>query len=245
MDARRYRYIYINEEKHWWYQGRRFLLYRLISKFKKPPSKLLDIGCGGGYTLYLLSRFGKVFGVDISKQSINFCKKRGFKNIRLVNPNKPLPFKKGGFNLITCLDVLEHIEDDRGYLKHLYSMLSKNGSIVIFVPAFPILWGKLDEKSHHKRRYLKKNLEQMVYSAGFKIEKTNYFNSIFFIPILLIRIAQRFPLLNKLSAGIDPKVNSLLVNNILTVLFKLDVLLALHFRLPFGASIFIIAKKIR
>lgn len=243
MEEKRYRLIYEIEKIHWWYQGRTRLLVDLVHRSilpKKP--RILDFGCGTGSNLQILNGFGRAYGVDSEKLAIRFCRKRGLKRVKLIKANSPLPFKKDFFDLVTCLDVLEHIEKDFLVLKDFRRILKPEGSLIIFVPANQNLWGELDLRSHHVRRYSKKSLEELVSRSGFEIEESRYFNFIYFVPIFLVRIAQKFSFRKANSWGVDPVVQSQAVNKIAGLIFALDVWSARFINAPFGVSLYIKAR---
>ena len=90
----------------------------------------MDIGCGTGKNLVCFSEFAEAFGIDTSEEAIKFCKMRGLKNLLLQNSSEEISreniFGKS-FDLITMLDVLEHIEKDLQYLKTISNWLSDEG----------------------------------------------------------------------------------------------------------------------
>jgi SAM-dependent methyltransferase len=245
MEKIRYQQIYDHEKEHWWYKGRRELLLKIVSSIgKNKNQKILDIGCGAGFNLVKLGKFGKASGVDVSREAIHFCRKRGLKNIHLIRAGK-YPFPDKSFNLITCLDVLEHIDKDSRELVNFRKKLAPQGKIVIFVPAFSALWGKLDEKSRHFRRYTKSQLKTKLSRAGFKVEKIGYFGFLFFLPILLVRLIQRLPFGKNNQWGVEPHIRSFGMNRILSAVFTFDVALSYRIPFPFGSSIFLIASNDR
>ena len=77
---------------------------------------------------------------------------------------------------VVCLNVLEHIEDDRRVLAELYRAIEPGGVVVVLVPAHPALYSDLDRNLGHFRRYTRELLEQRFRDAGFVIEKSRYFN---------------------------------------------------------------------
>jgi SAM-dependent methyltransferase len=77
---------------------------------------------------------------------------------------------------ITCINVLEHIEQDVAALKHMKHFLRKGGKVVIFVPALPEIYGTLDSLVDHHRRYTKKTLKTALENAGFTIKAGYYMN---------------------------------------------------------------------
>lgn len=244
MQLERYQQIFLYENKHWWYRGRRKLLATICkSTLKNKNIKILDFGCGPGSTIKLLHTFGKVYGVDIEPQVVDYCKQKGMENIKIIENNKKLPFTSNSFDMITCMDVLEHIDREENTLNELKRLLKKDGLLVITVPAFPILWGKLDEHSHHLRRYTKKNFITILQKSGFKINKLTYFNYLFFFPIMAIRLFQRSFFGTSNNWGVDPIVKNTFINTIITIVFYIDVLSSLKLNPPFGVSLCAIVKK--
>jgi SAM-dependent methyltransferase len=86
------------------------------------------------------------------------------------------------------LNVLEHIEDDRGTLSVLYSKLKPGGRLFVYVPAFALLFSSMDRKIGHHRRYHKRDLLRMSRRAGFTIERVEYADSLGFFATLLYKL---------------------------------------------------------
>lgn len=110
-----YPLLYELEESHWWYVGRR----RIIASFVKDicaqiidrQPRILDVGCGTGANLKTLSEFGDAEGVDVSPDALEFCLERGLTNVKL-GAAEDLPYESGTFDLVTALDVVEHLDND-------------------------------------------------------------------------------------------------------------------------------------
>lgn len=244
MISKRYEQMYQNEKMHWWYAGRRVLLASLIRTLQLPQSsQIVDIGCGTGFTLSLLSRYGKVTGVDKAESALAFCRKRGFTHVKKTD-GKTLPFKKTAFDLVTCLDILEHIENENELLSEIKRVLKPLGYLIIFVPAFPFLWSDLDIRSQHYRRYDLKKLKSILKSSGFNVAHIGYFNYLFFIPILLVRLWQKVNFGKKKNSwGLDPVIGSNVLNKLLSIFFNFDVWSAPKLHPPFGVSMYAICKN--
>ncbi len=238
MDKSLFDLFYRIENYHWWCLGRKEIIHFLLKKYvKNKRNKILDIGCGTGGMLEMLKEFGDVKGVDVSTDAIKFSRKY-FKNAIFKGrlPNE-IPFQNSSFDLISLLDVLEHTEDDLKSLKKVYDLLKDKGVLVLTVPAYKLLWNDLDLMSGHKRRYVSLNLKKKVQKAGFKVQKISYFNSLLFPIVALIK---------RFKKG-DPKSEFLLlpptINSLLKKIFSIEKYIILKSRIPFGASIILIAKK--
>jgi SAM-dependent methyltransferase len=86
------------------------------------------------------------------------------------------------FESCILVNVLEHVEDDAGMLWHLQDLLKPKGSLLLFVPALPVLYGTLDALVHHHRRYTKASLRRVVEGAGFLVEHLRYFDVLGAVP---------------------------------------------------------------
>jgi SAM-dependent methyltransferase len=84
--------------------------------------------------------------------------------------------KNQTFDTVICLNVVEHLADDRGALLNIRSVLDANGRAIILVPCGPSLYGTLDEVLGHHRRYTRKTLEELVVKADLKLEQMLEFN---------------------------------------------------------------------
>ncbi len=232
---------HILEDTHWWFRGRRDIIFRLIEKADK-NSKILEVGCSGGPLLkYLIDKgFNNVYGIDISKKAIVYCKKRRLNNVFAIDGTKT-KFKDNYFDIIISSDLLEHIKNDYKALSEWNRILKQGGKLIIFVPAFSFLWSKHDEANYHHKRYSKLELIKLIKNANFQIEKSSYWNFILFFLSSILKIIQRIK--NKKSDHLF-EVNPIL-NNILILILKLENQIIKKFNLPFGISVFVIVKKIK
>ena len=172
------------EGNHWWFVGRRAILEEFLrqitqnpkSKIKNP--KFLDVGCGTGANLEMLANFGTAEGVDVSDDALEFCKAKGLKAHKGLAES--LPFADESFDVVTALDVVEHLDDDVAGLKEMHRVLKTGGKTLIFVPAFMWLWGVQDDISNHRIRYTKKQITDRLNLAGFEIERATFANWTFF-----------------------------------------------------------------
>ena len=107
------------EDEYWWYRGRRRIVVDVEAGLRLPPqAQILDAGCGSGRNMVELSKFGTAVGLEPSERGAEVRGARGVGEV-VVATIDTMPFEAGRFDLITCLDVLEHIEDDREALREL------------------------------------------------------------------------------------------------------------------------------
>jgi SAM-dependent methyltransferase len=230
------------EGAHWWFVGRRQIiegfLTRICSSISGQP-KILDVGCGTGANLEMLSRFGDAEGIDISHDALSFCRERGLSNVRWGEVER-IPFENETFDLVTALDVVEHLDDDVGGLKEIYRVLRPGGRALLFVPAFMFLWGVQDDVSHHRRRYTLSNLKKVLEAAGFKVERESYANITFFAPILFARLLMRITGFRPQS---ENNINIGALNGALGSLLATESAILNRMNLPFGVSAICVARR--
>ncbi len=249
MNEKEQKRYYELGKHYWWLKGKYLLIDKFISlylnKIKKNEIgnlKLLDFGCGPGNMLDYLIKYGNVYGVDSSLDAIEFCRYRKYKNISIIS-DLPLKFNNESFDIITAIDVLEHIEDDEKNITELYRLTKQNGLVFITVPAFMLLWGDHDELYFHKRRYLTSHIKNKLIKNNFKILKISYFESIYFIPLLLVGKVKKI-LRRKSSVKQDDFYKfPEFINKILTYTITWEYYLLKKINMPFGPSIIIVAQK--
>jgi len=244
MQEHHYSLVYEEEEKHWWYVGRRRILDTFVNslsaRFSTHPPRILDVGCGTGANLNMLSRHGDVEGVDVSVQALSYCKERGLQNVKHGTAEE-LPFADASFDLVTALDVVEHLDDDLEGLREIRRVLKPGGFALLTVPAFMFLWGVQDDVSNHRRRYTMSQLQRVVGEAGFAIERGTYANITFFLPVLAVRTFMR---LFGLKAQAEYAINVPALNNFFAWVFGLERFWLKRLSLPFGVSAFCVARRV-
>jgi SAM-dependent methyltransferase len=180
-----------SDETHWWYRGRRRVLRAQLDRLPLGPgARLLDAGCGSGRTLDELARFGRVAGVDISPVAVAAARARGHRNVR-VAAIEALPFADASFDVVTCLDVIEHTPDDRTSLRELLRVTRAGGVLIVTVPAYPALWSRHDEANDHYRRYRRSTLQAAALGAGWRFVSDTHFNALLLAPAAVVRLWQR------------------------------------------------------
>ena len=122
MELDEYQKMFELEDRYWWFCGRRHLIDRLLTDHADENPRILDAGCGTGASLDLLETRGEAFGVDGSDVALTFCRQRGKPRL-LQSELTELAAGPGSFDVITMLDVLEHIPEDDKALSELFRVL--------------------------------------------------------------------------------------------------------------------------
>lgn len=236
------------ENHNWWFVSRRRILAALLRKYwprKNGPIRILDAGCGTGINLEFLTEFGTVTGVDSSDEAIRFCSLRNSKDARRADITA-LPFAADSFDLVTALDVLEHIENDVQALDELARVCRPGGWLLITVPVFPSLWGEHDEINQHVRRYIPRHMLDLLHRSGFEIRHKSFMNTWLF-PVALFwrswrRLRRKFIQEHTLARA-DNMHHHPWMNRILTGIFSSELPFVLGPGLPFGLSLVVLAEK--
>jgi len=250
MQQHTYSIMHRVEETHWWFVGRRKIIESFLKdvclglKSKEPAQEslsILDVGCGTGANLEMLSQFGTAEGVDVSAEALEFCRARGLRQVR-QGAAEALPYENDEFDLVTGLDVVEHLDDDVAGLKEMRRVLRANGRAVLFVPAFMFLWGVQDDISNHRRRYTMAGLKEAVRKAGFEIERASYVNLSFFAPIFFGRLLMRITGLRPAS---ENNITISALNSVMGRVFGAERFFLRHLNFPFGVSIICVARRVK
>ena len=179
------------DEHHWWYRGRREIIGRELERLPVPRGgQVLDAGCGSGRTLLELEPYGAVSGIELNDDAAEVARSRGDFDVRIGRVEE-LPWEDRTFDLITCLDVIEHTPDDVVALRELRRVSRPGAWLLLTVPAYQSLWSRHDEVNHHYRRYSRRRLARAIAESGWRLERVTSFNSLLLAPAAVIRLAQR------------------------------------------------------
>jgi SAM-dependent methyltransferase len=242
MNIDLYRIFFKIQKKHWWFVTKKKIVLEAIDRHfsKRAGVKVLDIGCGSGLMLNALESVGQTFGMDMSDDAINFSREIFNGTVEKGSLPDQIPFAEGFFDLITALDVIEHVDQDVDSLKAIRSRLVADGKAVITVPAYMFLWSAFDDVNEHKRRYTLTELRTKLLLAGFTIEKISYFNTLLFPIVFVVRMLNN---ILKRNGASDVDMPSAPVNFVLTKIFGIERYLLRFVNLPFGVSVLAVVRK--
>ncbi len=238
------------EEGHFWFQGRRTTFFDMIEhvmlqEAETSNRRILEVGCGAGGMLGPLSRYGRVTGIDISHEYMQFCVKRGHDSV-VTGSGYELPFKDDSFDMVALFDVIEHIEDDIKVLQEVRRVLKPGGQVFVSVPAYQFLFSQNDRVAHHLRRYTSRRLNRTLQTAGLRSTRLTYFNTFLFpliLPaVLVLKLKERlFGLpegLTNLSHQFQEPVNGIFAR-----VMGAERWLLRHINFPFGHSLIAMAAR--
>ena len=241
MEAQVYQRMAELDSSHWWFVARRQILEEIIKRIVQPPpnAQILEIGCGTGHNLEMLSRFGRVTATELDPDARALATKRLGREVQPTALPDLSAFPERGFDLIALLDVLEHVADDHSALKAIWARLKPGGRLILTVPANPWMWSAHDVAHHHHRRYRRAQLERLAGEAHYEIDLLSPFNTILFPLIAAARGAGK--ILGRESA--DDSMPPEAVNSLLRRLFALESRLVGRIPLPFGVSLVAVLRR--
>ncbi|MFC1544971.1 class I SAM-dependent methyltransferase [Gemmatimonadota bacterium] len=228
------------ETTYWFYAARLQIMRKLFGGLIESGALIANIGCGPGATSVLASEFGRVINLDYSVNALSYTRKRGME--ALVSADcTALPLAGESCDIALCLDVMEHIEDDRAFADELLRIIVPGGKLVVSVPAGMWQWTQRDDVFGHFRRYSARSLGRVLAGAGFRIALTTHFNSLLLPLNALDVLVDRFR--NDVSdENCYPQFNPLL-NSILRFTFALERFLIPWPGFPFGRSLLAVAVR--
>lgn len=219
--------------RHWYYRSKAAALRRAVGGLK--PRHVLDVGAGSGFfSRHLLSEGG-------ARQAL--CVDIGYPADRDETvAGKPVLYRRDcgqtDCDLVLMMDVLEHVDDDRGLVR-LYADKVKSGAhFLVTVPAFRSLWSGHDVFLEHKRRYRLTEIEAVMGDAGLQIVHGAYYFGFIFPLAAAVRFAQR----GELRPRSTLKKHAPLTNGLLTAICAAELPLFPINRLA-GLSAFVLARK--
>jgi SAM-dependent methyltransferase len=164
---------------------RRFLT-DLVASMSDPGDgqRMLDFGVGVGTHAEELRALGyDVSCVETDDKLRERLQSRGFRAVETVTE-----LGDERFDLVYSFNVLEHIADDLGALRDLRRISAPGGTLVLYVPAFQLLYSAMDRKIGHLRRYRRRQLVSAVERAGYRVHRCRYADSLGFFATLVYRV---------------------------------------------------------
>ncbi|GMV55887.1 MAG: hypothetical protein AMXMBFR6_16920 [Betaproteobacteria bacterium] len=240
MEPEMYRQMAQDQQSHWWFVARRQVLGAILDSLSLPAdARILEVGCGTGGNLGMLSRYGRVSAIESDPYARTHASELSGLTVRDGSLPDGLPDFGHEFDLICLFDVLEHVEADTAALAALSRRLVPGGRLLISVPAYQWLFGGHDRAHHHFRRYTVTELRTKAARAGLTVVRSGYFNTVLF-PLVLVR-----RVLGRLAGGQgdDAAMPAPMVNRILRALFSVESRVVARRLFPFGTSALALLRR--
>jgi 2-polyprenyl-3-methyl-5-hydroxy-6-metoxy-1,4-benzoquinol methylase len=218
---------------HWYYRSKATALRRMVGALN--VRRILDVGAGSGFfSRHLLAATGAQSAL---------CVDIGYPRDRDDSEDgKPVLYRRDtgptDCDLVLMMDVLEHVDDDRGLVRHYAGKVPPGAHFLVTVPAFRFLWSGHDVFLEHKRRYRLGELETTMRDAGLQVVRGAYYFGLVFPLAVVVRLAQRGAAEPKSSL----RKHGALTNATLAAACSAELPLFPVNRLA-GLSAFVLAKK--
>ena len=239
MESKVYKNMIESSKIHWWWRSRKDIIETMIIKYLSPSKKykILEIGCGSGANLDMLSKFGSVTGGEMDNKTYKYTKEE-FQSLKIIKHKIPSKLNSK-YDLICLFDVLEHIEDDKEAIEWIYNHLNQDGFLILTIPALPFLWSQSDIDSHHYRRYKVKDFKKLT-EEKFHFKKLSYFNFFLFPLGYLIKLKEK--IFKKPRNPFEYAYHSKL-NKIFYKIFSSEGFFLKRINFPYGFSLIGVLQK--
>jgi 2-polyprenyl-3-methyl-5-hydroxy-6-metoxy-1,4-benzoquinol methylase len=228
-------------ERHWWWRARERVILAALDTHRPAGGwhSVLDVGCGDGLFFDRLAALEGVELVEGVEPAAALVSPKGPHRAQIHVVPFDASFEPGRrYSLVLMLDVLEHLEDPVGALRHALALLEPNGVFVATVPAFMALWTQHDELNHHFTRYDKRSFAALAQAAGLDVVEARYFFRWTAAAKLVARA--REALLPTTPAL--PRVPASPINRALYLISRLEEALLGGVPLPFGSSLLVVGR---
>lgn len=188
---------------------------------------MLDFGAGYGILADIMIQHGVVTCIEIDPDLASHLRQKHHVSESLAE------ISNNSIHFIYSSNVLEHIKDDETTLKQLFGKLKKEGLLCLYLPAFDIIWSKMDERVGHHRRYSSQLIQKKLHDAGFQVKHWQYVDCLGFFATLI------FKLLGSKNGEASTRSLQIYDKFLFPISTKLDHL----FKNRIGKNIFIVAQK--
>jgi methionine biosynthesis protein MetW len=201
-------YKRLPDAKRPWYRYGKRLLPQL---HLEPGSKALDVGCGVGEFLGVLTEAGfEASGVDGSSAQVARVVDSGMA-AKVADLEEALPFEDQSFSLVSCLEVIEHISRAEFLLQEIHRVLSPSGKLLITTPNFAFFNNRIHyllgsgpcSEGVHLRFFTKDRFETLLRDAGFRVVARASYGVVPGVSTVLTRVMNRSPQLWKVPRPLE------------------------------------------
>ncbi len=245
MDADLYDELWNIEQRHWWFQARRHIVWSLVRRFVDGADErrlqICDLGCGTGGNLAALADRHDVTGVEFSPRALEYARQRLGDRVGRGSLPNDIDLPDASFDVVLLNDVLEHVEDDADSARTALRLLRPAGIVVATVPANQWLYSTYDVRHHHFRRYGRRQFRSLWVQPDADILLHSYYNTLLFPPAVAVRLTSKmFPgkaTLHELAVPPRP------INAALSRVMRGETFLLGRVPLPFGLSLIAVVQK--
>ena len=232
------------DREHFWRVAKRRLVLQFIERYYPHPKQLriLDVGSAASQIILDLQRHGVVTAVEPSEQAILLARERlGFD---VLQGSLPSALPHGSYDLITVLDVLEHVKEDEAALRALKDRLAVGGLLICTVPAYQWLWSSHDAVLRHRRSNTRARLKTLFHKAGLEIDRLSYYTC-FLLPLVAAQRAawKVYDLAKENELNYRVRIPFKPINSALGMIMTLEQIALQYFDLPCGSALIAVATR--
>jgi ubiquinone/menaquinone biosynthesis C-methylase UbiE len=191
MEVEEYARIAAAEDDHWWYRNTRALMAEFLEPWLRTGLHILDAGCGPGGNGAWLARHGRVVGVDVNPEALEFVHARRPTTVPARASADRLPFESEAFDLAVAITLLYAVRDDAAAVGELARVLRPGGAVLLLEPAFESLRREHDATVHGLRRYRRHELADLAERVGLRVLRSTYAYSFLTPPAALLAVLER------------------------------------------------------
>jgi SAM-dependent methyltransferase len=237
------------EDGHFWFTTRNTLITWLIRRHAPNAHRVLEIGCGTGFTMYALRDAlprATITASELHSRGLTYAHRRHRAGVEFVQMDARHVYLRSALDLIGAFDVLEHIADDHRVIEQINQALKPGGTLIATVPQHPWLWSSADDLAHHQRRYRRGELAAKLREHGLRVVYQTSFAALVLPLLAAVRLRDR-------QSQHDSRTREMaetearpspIVNAALTKVFMVEhTIRRIGMPLPFGGSQIVVATK--
>lgn len=242
MDRTAYRSFLRLDRNHFWRIAKRRLVLETLERRLGPARglRILDIGGGASLLPGCLRKWGSVVVIEPDRATRDIARELSGLEILAGSLPDDLPVS-GPFDVITLLDVLEHIDSDGSALERIRELLGPGGVLICTVPALMALWSPHDVSLHHRRRYSRAGLRRTMEGAGFRVLRLTFHTSFLFPVLAAQRLLQRARA-DRRPPGYRVRIPPRPINAMLGAVMSGERRILRLINLPIGSSLLAVAE---
>ncbi len=243
MNVAEYERMYQLEDSYWWFVGRHLLVDKLLDQYfdGRKDLTVLDVGCGTGAMSARLQKRGHVVSADFSSLALKFSRRRKLTGLVQLDAMN-LGLADDSFDVITAMDMLEHLPDDHAAVCEFFRVLKPGGLVVAMVPAYKHLWSEHDTALMHFRRYTRSEMTELFIRRGFSVKRVSHTMTTLYPFVALQRRLRAARPPHDPPRAFMPIFPSP-VNAVLTALMQCENAVSSKVNLPFGSTVLCVAQK--
>jgi SAM-dependent methyltransferase len=248
VDRTAYDRFFALEQAHFWRIAKRRLVLDWLKRYHpglaadRSNLRILDIGGACSLIPREFQRWGTVRVIEPDPDTAAFAREKlGLDVIVGLFPDRGAV--DGPFDVVSMLDVLEHIEDDLAALKAARGLLAPDGVLICTVPALKWLWSDHDVALHHFRRYTRRELMSVLSRAGFRVQRVSYYTGILLPVLAAQRLVGRLRRRSGAKPEYDVRVPPAPLNQMMGLAMSVERSLLRWFDCLLGSSLIAVARR--